>query len=242
MGKKYFDKRRCYVCGESAEGREHIPPKQFFKGCDFNLPTVPSCKLHNNEKSEIDIDIITMMRMPLRDMKFIRGNDILSKHADIGIRNEEYRKRTLKYDNLSDLHPIFKKKVGYYNKLQRSSNWFVWICYGLLYLLTDSRIDEIDNDSIFFYSPDTTPKNFDRNNLNSLIDFFVVNDYIRQQFSKVNWEAGWIEYPREIFEFRYYREEENLILFWLHFYNNYNYYIGLKFNDDCLLQNLSSRM
>ncbi len=45
----------CYRCGKPAENREHIPPKSFFpKGGNLQLKTVPSCKKHNNDKSNDD--------------------------------------------------------------------------------------------------------------------------------------------------------------------------------------------
>lgn len=49
----------CYCCGieldKTTKTREHIPPKCFFpKGYKDELITVPSCKEHNNAKSEDD--------------------------------------------------------------------------------------------------------------------------------------------------------------------------------------------
>lgn len=45
----------CYFCGRPSVGAEHIPPKSFFiKGKRENLITVPSCELHNQDKSKDD--------------------------------------------------------------------------------------------------------------------------------------------------------------------------------------------
>ncbi|UIR57872.1 HNH endonuclease [Sphingobacterium sp. SRCM116780] len=49
----------CYWCGDSltteSVNREHVPAFSFFpKGHRHNLMTVPSCKSHNNNLSEID--------------------------------------------------------------------------------------------------------------------------------------------------------------------------------------------
>lgn len=48
--------KTCYRCGEPAVSREHFPPKAFFpqKGKGLQLQTVPSCKIHNNDKSKDD--------------------------------------------------------------------------------------------------------------------------------------------------------------------------------------------
>jgi len=52
----------CYMCDRPATSREHVPPKCLFpdkrdigrKNFRKNLITVPSCKLHNSEKSSDD--------------------------------------------------------------------------------------------------------------------------------------------------------------------------------------------
>lgn len=45
----------CYFCGGEVAGVEHIPPRCFFpKGKRNELITVPSCDMHNQEKSKED--------------------------------------------------------------------------------------------------------------------------------------------------------------------------------------------
>lgn len=52
----------CYMCGRPATSREHVPPRSIFpEGKDLdgkdhrrNLVTVPSCRIHNSEKSSDD--------------------------------------------------------------------------------------------------------------------------------------------------------------------------------------------
>jgi hypothetical protein len=47
--------KKCYFCGETADTREHVPPKGFFpKEHRKDLITVNSCKTHNNHKSGDD--------------------------------------------------------------------------------------------------------------------------------------------------------------------------------------------
>jgi hypothetical protein len=52
---------RCYACGQAATSSEHVPPKCIFPefkdaGIDYRkqLITVPSCDLHNSQKSKDD--------------------------------------------------------------------------------------------------------------------------------------------------------------------------------------------
>ncbi len=59
---KSMKKQNCYKCGAIATSKEHVPPKCIFpeqkdiRGIDLrkNLITVPSCNIHNQEKSHDD--------------------------------------------------------------------------------------------------------------------------------------------------------------------------------------------
>ncbi|MDY6943232.1 MAG: hypothetical protein SVU69_09505 [Pseudomonadota bacterium] len=63
----------CYMCGASASGREHVPPRCFFPrsrdridGQDFRtkLQTVQSCNIHNSGKSKDDeyfLNVVTSL-------------------------------------------------------------------------------------------------------------------------------------------------------------------------------------
>src|SRR5688572_4679712 len=54
----------CYHCGSPASTREHFPPKSFFpRGGNLQLTTVPSCKLHNNDKSGDDQYLLAHITM-----------------------------------------------------------------------------------------------------------------------------------------------------------------------------------
>jgi hypothetical protein len=62
--------KACYMCNREATSREHVPPLCFFpgnkdslSGKDFrkNLITVPSCKLHNSEKSGDDLYLLHLI-------------------------------------------------------------------------------------------------------------------------------------------------------------------------------------
>nr|WP_315448615.1 hypothetical protein [uncultured Pseudomonas sp.] len=50
-----IQEKKCYFCGETANTREHVPPKGFFpKETRKNLITVSACEVHNNHKSGDD--------------------------------------------------------------------------------------------------------------------------------------------------------------------------------------------
>lgn len=64
----------CYFCGNAITGVEHIPPKSFFpKGKREKLITVPSCDIHNQEKSKEDeyIRAILLSSIKLDDQDHI---------------------------------------------------------------------------------------------------------------------------------------------------------------------------
>lgn len=66
----------CYFCGRPSIGAEHVPPKSFFiKGKRENLITVPSCELHNQDKSKDD----EYIRSLLLSSEKLDGNQKLSE-------------------------------------------------------------------------------------------------------------------------------------------------------------------
>jgi len=56
MNKNNFQK--CYYCGSKATSKEHVPPQQLFKNFQCDRITVPSCDIHNGDKSGRDQAII----------------------------------------------------------------------------------------------------------------------------------------------------------------------------------------
>jgi hypothetical protein len=49
------EKTTCYMCENLATTKEHVPPRSFFPpGFRKDLITVPSCNIHNTEKSNDD--------------------------------------------------------------------------------------------------------------------------------------------------------------------------------------------
>jgi hypothetical protein len=58
---KKLTNETCYICGAAKVSDEHFPPKAFFpsdRRLRRKLKTVPSCKAHNNDKSEDDVYLL----------------------------------------------------------------------------------------------------------------------------------------------------------------------------------------
>ncbi|MBC8440076.1 MAG: hypothetical protein H8D87_10355 [Deltaproteobacteria bacterium] len=72
----------CYYCEEEANTDEHVPPRAIFpklkdtpEGLDYrkNLIKVPSCEVHNTEKSKEDEYLLYVLVMSLPSNKIARS-------------------------------------------------------------------------------------------------------------------------------------------------------------------------
>lgn len=89
---------KCYMCDENAVSREHIPPRCLFpKSKDLKqglnlrkeLLTVPSCDVHNSEKSGEDLYFLNVMTS-------IKGiNEIGRQHYKKKIRRQNKRNSSI---------------------------------------------------------------------------------------------------------------------------------------------------
>ncbi|AXH64146.2 MULTISPECIES: hypothetical protein [Providencia] len=101
MNKVMENIERCYYCGNPATTREHVPPKCFFpKGS--NLITVPSCEIHNNDKSHID----EIMRVFLMGCSPYKPYEALPNVLEKIISGKA---RTYSKINKISEHPVFFK-------------------------------------------------------------------------------------------------------------------------------------
>ncbi len=77
---------RCYWCGDVATSREHIPPRGLFRAIKGHkrLITVPSCSLHNENKSDLDnyfVATLGGMMAPFNEERMKFANERLSLMA-----------------------------------------------------------------------------------------------------------------------------------------------------------------
>ena len=85
--------KSCYICGGAATTREHMPPKSFFpKGGDLQLKTVPSCKIHNNDKSGDDQYLLAHICMNAASGDNLPKKLFLRSIAPAFSRGEGFRK------------------------------------------------------------------------------------------------------------------------------------------------------
>jgi len=110
---------KCYMCDENATGKEHVPPKCLFPkskdleaGVDLRkgLLTVPSCNLHNSEKSGDDeyfLNVITSLQ---------EINEIGREHYEKQIKRQNSRNPSIikrfadRYIEINNL-PAFEVEI-----------------------------------------------------------------------------------------------------------------------------------
>jgi len=112
--------KRCYFCNEPAVSREHIPPINLFpKGDDFreNLIKVPSCKKHNNDKSNMDNEMFFF---------FCASNFAITDDNDFAdLKNKSIRAAVRDinlFNSMTDDAKAFKKKFGGGSVISRAPN------------------------------------------------------------------------------------------------------------------------
>lgn len=85
----------CYMCSDIADTKEHVPPKCFFpqdSNSTFrkNLIKVPSCKVHNNDTSDTDEVVNTLLYLAADKSSnkalIVKGQKILDFHSKNGER------------------------------------------------------------------------------------------------------------------------------------------------------------
>ncbi len=100
----------CYICGQPATSKEHVPPKCFFpekkdlpEGVDYrvNLITVPACDDHNLHKSEDDQYIFLVV------VANWQNNAAAYKHFRTKVRRSMQKRRTLRGVYLDDYVPAW---------------------------------------------------------------------------------------------------------------------------------------
>jgi hypothetical protein len=116
--------KKCYMCDETASTVEHVPPKCLFpeskdiEGQNFrlNLITVPSCEIHNTQKSKDDEFLMVSLAGMIGNNsigylhKFTKVDRAIQKSAHKLIEN------------------VFLKKEKYYFKIE--DNKFIELIWG----------------------------------------------------------------------------------------------------------------
>jgi hypothetical protein len=193
--------RECYFCGKIASSKEHIPPKQVFKGLKINRITVPSCDEHNTSKSGEDEAIVKSMLLTIERNKEI----ILAPEVVIALNEVKDHYNQVKGTVTEDaIYLDYDKKIVCLDASVDLTKWIKELSAGMICY----KIKCFDSNNNYKDS-----RVFERNsyskNTKKLIDFEKErNEKIRlQELSEIGeWNDGWIPesiYPDALYYFKY---------------------------------------
>ncbi len=151
----------CYMCSSVAETKEHVPPKCFFpqdlnSTYRKNLIKVPSCRVHNNDTSDTDEIVNTLIYLAAGNVKnkalIAKGKKILDFNSEHGERKSVNIIKILKNNpRIMDLEDRFLGKKGqtlifdylpFQGKLRST---FEKISCGIYYYKTGKKLDAKHN-------------------------------------------------------------------------------------------------
>ena len=162
----------CYMCDSPATTREHFPPKCLFpRKANLQLATVPSCRKHNNAKSEDDQYFLAQILMNaasadnLPKRKFMEA---IRPHLE---RSRKFRE-LISDGSLS----LDDGRRAYSVNVARMNNVMDGICHAIYYTRfkrhLDSKQFNISHEFMNFLSEDTTRRRFVQDLMGAMIDLF----------------------------------------------------------------------
>jgi hypothetical protein len=218
----------CYFCGKIANSREHIPPKQVFKGFSINRITVPSCNEHNTQKCGEDEAIIKSMLLSIA-----RNNNIILTSELLKALNEvkNYYKQVKKTVTEDKIYLDCDKNVVCLDKNINLNYWIKELSAGMIWY----KIKYFDADNKYIESK-VFERNSYSNNKRYLIDFEKErNEKIKlQTLSEIGlWNDGWIPkvYPENLYLFKY-KFIKSTILMKHIFYKCFVYYNLIEISNE----------
>lgn len=218
-------KYTCYYCQDNATSKEHLPPKVLFKEFMCDSLTVPSCALHNTDKSGNDQSIFHGFLMSLSNGMAQyslnqKTKDVISKTQP----NFKYSKKTI--TSVEMLPGI--QKFAY--STADIPNWMRQLTAGLVYDAlqhcdTSIRWDKATVLSLhYFEGPIST-------HLNEWSDQVEKKLPIIKSLESKQWQNGWSAtphaYPTDIYFFEF-CITPNTTWFKHIFYKSYEFYVAFS--------------
>jgi len=235
--KQYSRKKACYYCGATAPStQEHAPPKLMFASFDCDSITVPSCKIHNNEKSNKDRAIITCLIKSLH--RAIESgfpvdsvpSKVFKTIADLKPYFAQANREVSDHSYLSNPELDFKLpaiNVSVYEWIKQLSAALVW-----------SVVGEFDPAVKWDGSLVWSPLYVESTESMELIDRLsqvVRNQMAERHIESFDWKIGWSAFPRnyppEIYNFKIcfsptlIQKIDGEVAFRHQFYGSLNWYI-----------------
>ncbi len=229
-------KNICYYCGVEATTKEHLPPRQMFKGFNCDSITVPSCEEHNCKKGGKDQAITSALLMPF-NIKIMRNKskDLSSNpelvKAVLSAKSsfERTKHRALSKDFIENYPKELgeQPEVGFIINRMKIKNWINNLTAGLVFDCTKTYKEEINWDTVDNWSPNYIPRSTQLK-LQEAIEILRLNEELKNWLESNIWEKGWSAYPKKYPEKIYlffiaFNGKE--IIFKHVFYNSYSWYV-----------------
>ena len=217
--------KACYFCGDKKASKDHIPPKQIFKGFKINRMTVYSCNKHNSGKGHKDEAIVKSMLMAIKNSNSITITPELSKALD------EVKDHYNQVKNIVSEEQIFIDRDENIVCLDASidlDNWIRQLSAGMIYYKT--RYYDNEND---FVTSKVSERNSYSRNKRSFKDFQNErNEKIELQtmIETGEWNSSWIPndcYPENLYFFQYQINDDSILIKHV-FYKCFVYYNLIK--------------
>lgn len=134
----------CYFCGQLANSSEHVPPKCIFPeqkdtdGVDYrkNLITVPSCDIHNGNKSKDDEYLMMVLAAHYENNQAAQSH-VATKIFRSWKANPEFARIVVK--NPSQINMDGEAKIGFELDSPRFRQAIEWIAHGLYFHQANKR-------------------------------------------------------------------------------------------------------
>lgn len=220
----------CYYCGQEATGREHVPPRQMFKGFDCDSITVPSCEAHNTSKCCDDQTIIDLL---MHGVDWRRTRASISQHAAkaLLLRSSSFShtKRRIDHAKLVD-HPMLPR-IPYLEPGTDIYGWMQHVVAGLVFDGVGFHDASVDWSTALVFSPTflpvpKTPAVSRKEGAEWLKQRVEMADSADRSFE---WFEGWSAepkpYPRDVFFFDVGFNDEGFVGLSLQFYGDSRWYV-----------------
>jgi len=211
----------CYFCGNEKASKDHIPPKQIFKGFNINRMTVYSCDKHNSGKSDKDEAIVKSMLLAIENNNNITITpELLKALNEIKDHYNQVKKTVTKEQIFFDSN----EDIVCLDASIDLDNWIRQLSAGMIYYKTKYY----DNENNF-----VTSKVFERNSYSR--DKRSVENFQNERNKKIElqtmseigeWNNSWIPdncYPENLYFFQY-KIINKFILFKHIFYKCFVFY------------------
>ena len=236
-------KEHCYFCSKPVTSREHVPPKQMFKGFECDSITVPSCDEHNSKKCGHDQAIVSALLIPLHTgrNKYPLEPEIIEAIEFAKPSFERTKRFAVQSPFLKD-PPIGLEDLPDLAHLEPSINVASWVrqlTAGLVYSKIELSSTTISWLRATTWSPDWFPT-YSPGPIahHEAVEEIKAKQKQRTMLDKLSWHQGWSAHPRPypniIYTFHIHVFRDKYVMFRHKFYNRYTWYVTFKASKRCI--------